>query len=160
MIMLAIHLLLHWKWIVCTIRGKPSTASGHRLFLGILGLAFAFLLSVVPLLSNVTSVSRSGLRDSTAAVAAESDRIEDETIAESREAHGQPASIRGSVSLREISDGTGIPVTELISRLHLPTNIDVDTGAGRLMRQHGLTMSDLRDVLASYHHPATTESNR
>jgi hypothetical protein len=160
MTVLAIHLLLHWKWIVCTVRGKPSTASGHRLFLGVLGLAFAVLLSAVPLLSAVTNVSRSELWDSTATEVAESDRADNEPNADSREAHGQPASIRGSMSLREIADAAGIPVTELVGMLHLPTNVDVDMGAGRLMRQHGLTMSDVRDVLASSHKIATTESNR
>jgi hypothetical protein len=160
MIVLAIHLLFHWKWIVCTVRGKPSTASGHRLFLGVLGLAFAVFLSMVPLLSAVTKVTRSELRDSAAPITADSGRTEDVPIGESREAHGQAASIRGSMSLREISDAAGIPATELIHRLQLPTNVDVDTGAGRLMRQHDLTMGHVRDAIATSQDTAATPSNR
>ena len=58
---LAVHVVLHWKWIVCAVRGKTSEASGWRLTLGGVGLAFAVLLSAAPLASPTVSVTRSEL---------------------------------------------------------------------------------------------------
>jgi hypothetical protein len=58
---LALHLFLHWKWIVCILRGSHSDASGYRLALGIAGLIFATLLSFAPFLSGTTSHTRGEL---------------------------------------------------------------------------------------------------
>lgn len=50
---LAIHILLHWKWIVKLTRGRPSDASGKRLLLGLFALLVVILLASAPLLSPV-----------------------------------------------------------------------------------------------------------
>lgn len=51
---LALHLALHWKWIVCTLKRQPTQASGKRWLLGVVGL-FG-LLSLAPLLAKVETV--------------------------------------------------------------------------------------------------------
>ena len=50
MLILSLHLFLHWKWIACVTRGKPVEGSGYRLVLGILGLLAVIALAAVPLL--------------------------------------------------------------------------------------------------------------
>jgi hypothetical protein len=64
MAVLGFHVLLHWKWILCTIRGTHTNASGCRLALGMIGLIFAVLLSIAPFLSGTMETTRGELRES------------------------------------------------------------------------------------------------
>jgi hypothetical protein len=50
---LSVHVLLHWKWIVCIVRGQPREGSGVRLALGIVGLVAVLALAAAPLVSRV-----------------------------------------------------------------------------------------------------------
>lgn len=50
---LALHIVLHWKWIINLTRGRPSDASGRRLLLGVFGLVVVIMLASAPLLSPV-----------------------------------------------------------------------------------------------------------
>lgn len=55
---MSLHLLLHWKWIVAMIQGKPREGSGIGLALGILGLASLLALALAPFLSSTARVPR------------------------------------------------------------------------------------------------------
>src|SRR5579864_1668435 len=35
---LSLHLVLHWQWFVCMVKGKPREGSGLRVSVGVLGL--------------------------------------------------------------------------------------------------------------------------
>jgi hypothetical protein len=120
---LAVHLVLHWKWIICVVRGKASEASGRRLALGGVGLAFAILLSLAPLASPTQSVTREQMGEAAA-----------------------PA-VRGSMTLHEIAGASGTTPTAIIEALGLPAETPTNEGAGRLLRRHGLTMGELRAAL-------------
>ncbi len=61
MVALSLHLVLHWQWIVCMVRGKPREASGIRIALGILGLASLLALALAPFLSSTVRMSRGRL---------------------------------------------------------------------------------------------------
>jgi hypothetical protein len=59
---LALHIVLHWKWIVKLTRGRPSESSGRRLLLGLFGFIVVVLLASAPLLTPVAGepIERSG----------------------------------------------------------------------------------------------------
>ena len=57
---MAVHVLLHWKWIVNITRGHQGTASGWRLLLGVSALAVVILLASAPVVSPVESVESGG----------------------------------------------------------------------------------------------------
>jgi hypothetical protein len=50
---LSVHVLLHWKWIVCVVRGQPREGSGVRLALGIVGVVAVLALAAAPLVSRI-----------------------------------------------------------------------------------------------------------
>ncbi len=67
---LAVHLVLHGKWIVCVVKGKPTDASGVRLALGSVGLAAVVLLTVLPWISPTRTTTRRDLRAASASSSA------------------------------------------------------------------------------------------
>jgi len=130
--LMALHLFLHWKWIVCMVKGKPREGSGLRAGLGVVGLVVVLAIALSPLLSPV----------------------------ESEEAREQPASIsshgydeviiRGSMTLGELEERSGVPASYILEELDLPPNIPDHQRLGNLVRQYGLEMDDIRRVVHEY----------
>ena len=62
MAVLAVHLFLHWRWVVCVVRGKATDRSGWRLSLGAVGMGALVLFAAAPWLSPIETKTRSQLR--------------------------------------------------------------------------------------------------
>ena len=134
---LAVHLVLHWKWIVCVIRGHPrGDASGQRFALGMLGLIGVVLLACAPLISPTQSVSRSLLQE--------------ESTIDHKAAREDLESIRGSMTFEDVENQTGVPMSYLRDQLGLPDDISLGDQVGRTLRAHGLEMQNLRRLVEEY----------
>lgn len=48
---LAAHVLLHFKWIMCVLRGKPREGSGTRVAVGLVALVSLIAMAAAPLLA-------------------------------------------------------------------------------------------------------------
>ncbi len=59
------------------------------------------------------------------------------------------ADIRGSMTIVEVADFSGVSVERLKSSLRLPADVPDDMRLGRIRREYGLSMSQIRDVVAS-----------
>jgi hypothetical protein len=130
---LACHLFLHWRWIATLLRGRPREGSGARAALGAVGLAALLALGIAPFLSPVDrSASVSG-----------------SAIPLSREAHGLD-SIRGSTSLAEVEEATGVPAEHILRELGLPPGTPKDERLGRLRMAHGFSIDDVRRIVEAY----------
>lgn len=55
---LSLHLLLHWQWISCMIKGKPTQASGTRLAVGLLALVSLLALAITPFFASPERMTR------------------------------------------------------------------------------------------------------
>jgi hypothetical protein len=55
---LSLHLVLHWQWIVCMVKGKPREPSGTRIGLGVLGLVSLIVLALAPLFTSPERMTR------------------------------------------------------------------------------------------------------
>jgi len=129
---LAFHLILHWRWIVSIVTGRPREGSGFRVGLGIVGLATVLALASSPLLAPV-------------------ERDIGDKGASSLSAHPyEDLSIRGSMTLREVEGTTGVPADYIKKSLKLPETISVEDRLGPLKRQYGFEINDIREIVRSY----------
>ena len=59
--------------------------------------------------------------------------------------------IQGRMSLSQIEEQTGLPAKYLINKLGLPKNVAKNTNIGRLRKQYGFTLQDIRKYIRDYH---------
>ena len=130
---LAFHLYLHWRWILTVLRGRPREGSGARIALGIVGLVALLALAIAPFLSPVERVG-----GATRAPTPHSLGLE------------RSESIRGSMTLAEIQEATGVPAGHIIEALGLPAGIQRDERLGRLKTAHGFAIDDVRRIVVAY----------
>jgi hypothetical protein len=130
---LATHLALHWKWITCVVRGNRSDASGLRFGLGLAATTALVVLIAMPLFAPVTQQTRSQLKQAGA----------------SQQSLGSIGTdqIRGSTTIAEAARLAGLTVSELIDHLQLPDNVAPSDAVGPTLRQNGMRMCDLRQLL-------------
>ena len=134
MAVLAFHLVLHWRWIVCVTRGKPAKGSGHRLALGTFGLIGALLLAAAPLIGPVQQSTRREIQN---------DHATESVVSEEHR-------LRGDMTLTEIAEATQVTTSYLIEQFSLPKNVALDENVGRLRQRHNFTMQQLRDAVAEW----------
>ena len=130
---LAFHLFLHWRWIATLMSGRPREGSGARLALGTVGLAALLALAIAPFLSPVERTG--GEFHSPGPHSSELEGLD---------------SIRGSMTLAEIQQATGVPVDYIIKGLGLPTGVQRDERLGRLKTTHGFAIDDVRRIVQTY----------
>lgn len=59
---LAVHVLVHWRWIATVVRGHPREGSGIRVALGIVGLLAVLAAAAAPFFAGVEVEPRGGGR--------------------------------------------------------------------------------------------------
>ncbi len=128
---LGIHLFLHWRWTVRTVKGRPGeerdTVRGGTLVVGLLALV---CLALSPLFSAVEYDGPDAKPFSTAV----------------SQGNG-PVEIQGFMTLGEVEESTGVPVLEILRRLHLSADLPPDERLGKLRREYGFTMEDVNKII-------------
>jgi hypothetical protein len=140
MLVLALHLVLHWRWIVCTIRGQPRQGSGSRVALGVVGLAAVLVLVAAPLLTPTAHVPRSQLTGQTAPAPPEPPQGQEQQ----RETRGQ-----GALTLQELAYITGMSVPAVAEQLGLPPDVSPEAPLSRLRRRYGVKLVQIRAVVTA-----------
>ena len=130
---LAFHLFLHWRWIVTLMSGRPREGSGARVALGTVGLAALLALAIAPFLSPVERDGGGPARPGP----------------HSSEVEGLE-SIRGSMTLAEVQEATGVPADHIVRELGLPPGVDHDERLGRLRTAYGFSIDDVRQIVETY----------
>ena len=123
---IALHLFLHWRWIVCMVRGQPTDRSGSRFGLALSALLLIAALAASPFFAPVEKAARGELQQRRG-IAAE-----------------QPLRIQGRMTLREAAAAAGVTTEELKRRLDLPGPVSDEERIGRLGRTYGFTAEEAR----------------
>jgi hypothetical protein len=173
---LALHLVLHWRWILCIVRGQRSEGSGARVALGLIGLIGLLGLAAAPLLAPVerTGMPRqwSGLspsaiqapqfaqpRETTEAVptpltqeTSQAPRVPPAPLPDGVPESQAPGTelIRGSMSLRQAAEATRVPLDYLVTHLELPHGVDPNERIGRIRKRYDISPDDVRRVVNEY----------
>ena len=127
---LAIHLALHWKWIVCVIKGRPKEGSGVRLGLAVTGVFALLSIVIAPLLSDTRQVADPPHR-----------------LQSSTPANVEIPEVSGSMSLWEVEQRTGVSLETILSGLNLPRDIPANERLGRLRRVYGFEMEEVKKLI-------------
>jgi len=132
---LALHLLLHWRWIFSVLTGHPSEGSGLRAGLGIVGFITVIALSISLLL---TPVEKDASGNQVSPVSSHKDA---------------GYTIRGSMTFMEIEKLTHVPATYLIKVLKLPESTSTEKQLGQLKEKYGFEINDVRSIINDYKSP-------
>jgi hypothetical protein len=140
---IALHLVMHWRWIVCTVKGRPldSPQARRRVRLGLVSLAVLLILAAALFISPKQSVAEGPERAGTTEHVATIDREHAGVV-------GADA-IRGSMSLYEVEQATGVSVAFLLHELGLPPNTLSDVPLRELAQQHGFGVETARQIVAA-----------
>jgi hypothetical protein len=131
-LILAFHLVLHWRWLVSVVTGRPREGSGLRVGLGIVGLVAVVALAMAPLLTPVEKdVSSKG------ALSISTHRYED-------------LAISGAMTLKEVEETTAVPASYIINSLQLPETVSADARLGVLKKKYGFEINDVREIVKRY----------
>ena len=130
---LAVHLVLHWRWILNVIIGRPREESGLRVALGVVGLVGLLALAVAPLLSPVETGLETGRERSL------SSPHKDKSL-----------EIWGSMTLLDVEQTSKVPLEYIRKQLNLPPDVEKDKRLGYLKKTYGFTMEDVRHVIRKY----------
>ena len=133
--LMVVHLWLHWSWVCATVRrlaGKGSSPSSRE---GVYGIAALVVVSA--LIFGGLLLARSLVQSG--AMAIEPKVMEHDT--------SSSLQISGQTTLTQAAGIGGMSVEELIAKLRLPADINVDEPLGRLKRQYGFEIHDVRNIL-------------
>ena len=128
----ALHLLLHWRWIVSVVRGRPHEGSGMRVAIAVVAVLALLGLALAPFFTPVRTTGNGGGEHDERGVEGDA---------------GEDHSIRGSMTLAEVSATTGVPVEAILEGLGLPADLSPDERLGQLRREHGFEMEELRALV-------------
>ncbi len=127
---LGFHLFLHWRWVVCMVKGRPREGSGFRVALAVVGVTALAGLALAPFFGRVEQTGEPPHKM---------------RITEPSE--GSVDQIDGSMTLNEVEQLTGVPTAVILRELGLPSQVPVDVRLGRLRKQHGFELHDVREIV-------------
>jgi len=127
---LALHVYLHWRWIVAVMRGRPREGSGMRLGLGVLGLVALLAIAVAPLVTPVERIDNA------------------RNLAEPRWGMSTEAeALQGSTTLEDVIETTGVSLEFLVRELGLHPDVSLDDRLGQLARETGIPVAEIREIV-------------
>lgn len=130
---LAMHLFLHWRWVVSVVLRRPREGSRGRFALGLVGLLALLTLALAPILSPIETTGTRLTGPGESSALSEADEL-----------------IRGSMSLREVTRATSVPVEHIIRKLELPPGVSAEERLGPLRRAYGFEIEDVRRIVRQY----------
>mgnify|MGYP000241628185 CR=1 FL=1 len=127
---LGFHLFLHWRWVVCVVRGRPREGSGVRVAFAVVGVMALAALAAAPFFGRVEQTGEPPHR-----------------MRATEPGESMVFQTDGSMTLNEVEKLTGISAAVILRELGLPPQVPVDVHLGRLRKQHGFKLHDVREIV-------------
>jgi len=128
--MMVLHIFLHWRWVICTIKGENPAISGNRLRLGFIGVVILTALAISPFISNV---ERSGNPNG--------------KMRSKMQNSSQAHFVRGSMTLFELEQATGISYEVVLKELNIPIQTSGKERLGHLRKYYSFEIGDVREII-------------
>ncbi|MGR9054188.1 MAG: DUF4405 domain-containing protein [Gammaproteobacteria bacterium] len=130
--LLALHLFLHWRWLINLVKGREVEGAWLRVGLGIVGISALLGFAAAPLIApvEISATGKNSLIPSS---------HPDENV-----------DIRGSMTLREVAEATGVPAEYILEKLDLPPSLAKSEKLGKLKRIYGFEIAAVRKAVADY----------
>ena len=144
--LIVVHLFLHWRWVLGIVKGKVQAASGKRLTFATVCLVLLTGAAIAPFFAAVEQKpgdSPHKGRGENHAAAGEGNQANG-----SAESHDEE--IKGSMTLAEIEQMTGVAVAVILDELKLPADTPVGSRLGPLRRQYEFEMNDVREAVRKH----------
>lgn len=163
---LALHLLLHWRWIVAVVKGLPTEESGYRVSIGVIALLALLVLAASPFFfpverkpsdsphrqRNEEPLLQSGdtfSRNASPILLNHDTVAAKNTVTPKQETRSEEIeSIKGSMTMAELQGETGIAYQSILKELGVTDEIPPDARLGRLSKQYGFDIPKVREVVA------------
>ncbi|UCD30218.1 MAG: DUF4405 domain-containing protein [Planctomycetota bacterium] len=156
-ILLLVHLILHWSWVCVIVRRllsakKTDGTSGHSQ--NLYGAGFVIGLIVIfggffwLAVENVEMIQ--GPHGAVGHVVGQETQPASKVPLPQPGHHGDDHIIRGSMTLGEVESTTGVPIHVILSELGLPETVSRHERLGRLKRQYGFELTQVREIVAKY----------
>ena len=133
--LMVIHIWLHWSWVCTTVKKLAGMKSVN----GSRGIIYGIALLVI-----IAALMLGALFYANKLVVGTAETTNYETFE-----HESLSSfhISGQTTRAQAAKIGGIPVEELILKLSLPSDVNIDERLGRLKRQYGFEIHDVRRIL-------------
>ena len=141
---LSLHLVLHWRWIICAIQNKPREGSGVRVAWGVAGLFILLLISAAPFLSPIEKTPPSNGIKHKNQLGVKSHSGEEYDKLPSAQ------TVRGSMTLAEVEQSTHVPISYILKELGIQDDISPDKKLGPLRQSYGFQMETVRQIIKNY----------
>ena len=133
LIILAYHVIQHWRWILSLIKGRPRSYSRNRVAFGFVGLFALLAIAVAPLITPVEKSQNGG---------------HEMEYSSGKEDAG--VKIEGSMTLDDIEQISGVPKAYILRKLELPLTVSTKEKLGQLKATYSFTMEDVRKAVSDY----------
>jgi hypothetical protein len=157
--LLVVHVALHWSWVCTTVQhlvvcrsspaGQPSVWARNLYGAGFLVLLVAIFVGFIWFADSSVVPPRLARPADESGSSAPVEERGPSTPVEEEQGGGRAAdsTIRGSMTLNEVAEVTGIPVQTFKTQLGLPATVSGNERLGPLMQQYGFRMSHVRRVI-------------
>lgn len=166
LILLLLHIVLHWKMITGLYKSLISDPKKRRntalIFIGICFILFIFPFLVKPQKGDFVGRGRRNVLEQTnfdnvqTSSNVTQKNIEENkpnqaiNLPENENEHNTPFEVRGFMTIYDVAQKYGIPSSYLKSKLRLPASISDNQKLGLLRRQYNFKMSDIEQFIAEY----------
>ncbi len=145
-VLMVLHLLLHWSWVVSMIAGSPARRSTARSALAVVALAVVVGVAVLPFFGRVEGKSENG------------DAAPPHRMRGAEPSEESTYEIDGSMTLLEVQDRTGVRAEVILQELGLPGDAPTDERLGRLRKKYGFEIHDVRAAVEKHAAQPQSES--